>query len=83
MITITLTVPDADHAESIITHLMADGMMYMAMPLSLKIEDSDDPDTISQRLKFIENDLDLGSNTMYTSNERFNLIEEDIRQLKK
>jgi enoyl reductase-like protein len=39
MIEITLTVPDADHASALIEHLMCDGMMYIAMPITIKMEE--------------------------------------------
>ena len=76
MITITLQVPDAEHAEEVVKCLMQDGMMYLAMPLTMKVEDYDDADTVEQRVRFIEQDLDLGSNTMYSTNARLNMIEE-------
>ena len=50
MITIKLTVPDGDHAASIIDHLMTDVMLDMALPITIEIKEEEETDPDQQSL---------------------------------
>lgn len=39
MIKITLTVQDTDQAEAVINHLMCDGFMYTALPVTISVQE--------------------------------------------